>query len=303
MGSLHRHIPQARWLRWYQILSLAAADLAALLFPVDCVACQRPDSLLCGACARRMRRSTSRPALLAHGSHWLSATGNTAWLPVVAGGKYRDELARMILAYKNHGALPLGRELRAVLGRALDAALLADPPALPTVGTEAFAAKTFGAKRRRPILIPIPSSAAGFRRRGYDPVAELLRAREAAVPFRAIPLLRRSRTGRWLRLRLPERTQKGLSRSERWMNTRNTLRVPRRHRQILQDRECVIVDDVLTTGATLAEAARALTEAGGVVRGAVVLAAVEASSKAVQKHSGSIDEQGTRRKYLRTEGE
>ncbi|MFP3459390.1 phosphoribosyltransferase family protein [Arthrobacter globiformis] len=48
----------------------------------------------------------------------------------------------------------------------------------------------------------------------------------------------------------------------------------------MRGRQCIIVDDVLTTGATLAEAARAINEAGGIVRGAVVLAATRAPDAA-----------------------
>lgn len=52
----------------------------------------------------------------------------------------------------------------------------------------------------------------------------------------------------------------------------------------LAGRPCIIVDDVLTTGATLAEAARALHQAGAVVRGAVVLAATRAPDAAPPQH-------------------
>jgi orotate phosphoribosyltransferase len=69
-------------------------------------------------------------------------------------------------------------------------------------------------------------------------------------------------------------SQKGLGRGARSQRVRGSVRVRRGPgAPQLRGQPCIIVDDVLTTGATVAEAARALRLAGAVVQGAVVLAA------------------------------
>jgi predicted amidophosphoribosyltransferase len=79
--------------------------------------------------------------------------------------------------------------------------------------------------------------------------------------------------------------QKGLGRGERRARLVGSLVAReragpwgRQNRCPLRGRRVVLVDDVLTTGSTLREAARALEEVGAVVLGAAVIAAVQAPS-------------------------
>jgi predicted amidophosphoribosyltransferase len=98
-----------------------------------------------------------------------------------------------------------------------------------------------------------------MRVRGYDPVRLLLARTRPPVPVAAgLSIVRRTRD------------QAGLGASERERNLRGAMRGGRR----LAGRRVLLVDDVLTTGATLREAARAATAAGAAVAGAVVLARV-----------------------------
>ena len=104
-------------------------------------------------------------------------------------------------------------------------------------------------------LVPVPASRAAFRRRGYAVVEVLLRAAGA----------------RPLRLLGPARAagdQRRLGRGERARKVVGTMRVRAR-----PGVPVVVVDDVVTTGATLGEAARVLRAAGIEVVGAVALAA------------------------------
>ena len=104
-------------------------------------------------------------------------------------------------------------------------------------------------------LAPVPPSRAAYRRRGYDPVA-LLPRKAGATPARVLRVTRTTST------------QKTLGAEERAENLRGAF-VARRN---LAGRSFVLVDDILTTGATLDEAARAVSHAGGRVLGAVTLA-------------------------------
>lgn len=235
----------------------AALEFSALVLPTECVCCGAEDCTLCAHCSRSLRRQTSKPFRAEGRAPSLMREDGSTILQVVAAGVYRDELAMALLSFKRHGQRPVGRVLSASLRRAVESAV-------PGKGNF--------------LLIPIPTSRSAFQARGFSPVELLLRGcRGSAV--QAGPASR-VRIARYLRLApalgKPWATaggQKGLTRGARARRVRYSMRVPLRCTGELTGWYCILVDDVLTTGATLAEAARAVTAAGGLVCGAVVLAA------------------------------
>jgi ComF family protein len=104
-------------------------------------------------------------------------------------------------------------------------------------------------------FLSVPTSRAAWRRRGYDPVA-LLCKRAGLEP---VKVLRSSRA---------TLSQKTLGSEDRAINLNESMR----SRVPLHGRKFILVDDVVTTGATLAEAARAVRAAGGEVVGHAALA-------------------------------
>jgi len=125
-------------------------------------------------------------------------------------------------------------DLARALGPAVRAALLAAPD-----DTE---------------VLLVPTSRDAFRRRGYDPVQSLARA-GGYSPVRELVIGRST-------------VQKALSVEQRAENRRGLMRA----RRPLDGRRFVILDDVVTTGATIDEAARAVREAGGEVVASAALA-------------------------------
>ncbi|MFI6868745.1 ComF family protein [Nocardia sp. NPDC050406] len=120
--------------------------------------------------------------------------------------------------------------------------------------------------RARPlVLVPAPSRRTAARRRGGDPVLRVARV--------AASWLSDCQPARLLRMRPGVRDSVGLSRGDREHNLRGRIIVaPRTPNdvRIPANAEVVLMDDVLTTGATARASVRALTAAGVPVRAVLV---------------------------------
>ncbi len=113
------------------------------------------------------------------------------------------------------------------------------------------------------VLVPVPVHAAKRRQRGFDQ-AELL-ARGVAAELR-IPMLYA------LERAAKTTAQHSLGRRARASNVAAAFAVAPRHVSSVSGRWIVLVDDVVTTGATLAGCARALYESGAFAVSALTLA-------------------------------
>ncbi|NHC43729.1 ComF family protein [Motilibacter sp. K478] len=225
----------------------AARALAGLVLDDACAGCRAPQTpLLCAACSTALG-AAGRPAVPRPPPPGLPPS----WSTTAYAGTVREVLA----AYKEDGRAALAGPLGEALGRAvlagLEAARTGDGPVL---------------------LVPVPSAPAAVRRRGRDPVRVLARraaavARQEGHGARVAPVLR-------LRRRVADSA--GLGAADRALNLSGACAVPPRLAVLVRGADVVVVDDVITTGATLAEAARALRAEGARV---LVVATVAATAR------------------------
>jgi len=244
-----------------KFVGAALGSIFAAVFPSECRLCRAPLANLsrlpvCDECLAKINPITglrchvcgdSLPSAtpVADGGPTLCAACRQE-LPAFAHassyGAYLDELRELIHLLKYQQV----RSAAGVLGRLL--AQAAEP---------LFSADDGLAAAESVLVLPVPLHAGKFRERGFNQaeliaqaaLRELGRNSGRNLEFDTTVLFRRRAT----------ESQVGMSREQRRENIRGAFTVSREH---VAGREVLLIDDVMTTGATVSECARVLRAAG-----------------------------------------
>lgn len=236
------------------MLQQAQDALLEVLSPTRCAACERPGALLCDRCRNEMMRIDPATACLRCGAPFgdLLCTEcrelEMACDRCLAAAVFDGVPARLIRTYKDAGERRLAPVIAALM---LDAARTAEERA-----AEQWGEMLFGAD----VVTFVPATSAAFQRRGFDHMEAVARA---FAEHSGIPLLDAlAKRGHG--------DQRALGRSGRQEQSHGVYQVVTDVRSL----RLLLLDDVITTGATVSAAAGALKQAGAAHVDALALARV-----------------------------
>lgn len=209
-----------------------------VLFPPTCVGCKRSGNWICNDCLQSVRRFERARCRLCGGKQQGKHTCDQAWPfdSCVSVGSYGDPVWQQALKqFKYRSATCLEERITTVLKQFREDYL--DP--WPWAGLDAL------------VVCPVPTDELRRKSRGIDHTEILARiVRETLVPWATQePLLRRTR-----------KAQANATLEDDRLRQANVHNVFAATRPI--NGAVLLVDDVLTSGATLVEATKTLKKAG-----------------------------------------
>jgi ComF family protein len=206
--------------------------LLDLVYPKRCPGCHLPSASICESCKSFWQKQTISITL---------RKNQVSDLLVVSVAQYQDEVRAVLLAYKEDG----GREAGKVLTEALLQARR---------GISNYSVCTF---------VPIPSNPKSVRRRGRDFMLDLCNQVAIQSGDKVLSIIKVNRD---------VQDQSKLSEKERSQNLVGAFDCAPKNLKLLAKFPIILVDDLLTTGATLREAQRALRQRGLIPIGAITAA-------------------------------
>ena len=217
---------------WLRTTTRAVADLA---LGRCCAGCDRPGGHLCQTCSERMQ-----PRVRLHTRLRLDDVSLGLSIPVLTSLEYSGVCRQILYRYKDHGDLSVTSVLASAVAVTLQA-----------VGTVTGTSPA--------VAIPVPTRRSAARHRGFLPVERILRAAitgSSPTIHRVLVDTRR------------QRADKGLGAADRQAVVAGAFRISGQVPHV----PAVLVDDVVTTGATLRESAITLMHAGVHLVAAVAVA-------------------------------
>ena len=220
---------------------LVEAVLEALS-PTRCACCERPGALVCDACAAALPVIDARDACVCCGAPFgVLLCTECGGIPLTSGRclaatTFAGPPARIVRAYKDAGEHRLAPWIAQVMAQAALTAQVRAPDRFGGLLDEADA------------VVFVPATAQAYLRRGFDHMEAIARAFCDTCGLSLVDAL----------LKHGAADQRALGRLARAQRARDAYEVvaPVRAARVL------LLDDVITTGATISAAARALTRAG-----------------------------------------
>lgn len=223
---------------------VALGAMLELAYPTRCVGCDEPGTLLCDPCRLGLPWIEQRWACPTCGAPfgWLVCTecGRDWGLSTICACAFTGPAARLVTCYKDEHEHRLAPVIAAAMATALDEASGVDIPSfsrVPRVDLASVDAIAF-----------VPATAEAYARRGFDHMERVAAALSAETGIPVADVLLRERA----------RDQRELGREDRAVNALGTCRAI----EDLSGARLLLADDVVTTGASLREAARALRSRG-----------------------------------------
>jgi len=199
------------------------------LAPYECLGCGAEGQLLCSGCATRLipvpERCYRCRTLSAHGKTCQSCRHTSSLFSIRSATIYRGLAKELIWKLKFNSARDAAEEIAAQL-----------LPLIPPI--------------KNAIIVPVPTATSRARQRGYDQAQLIAKAlaRRTGLPY--TPALRR----------LGQHHQVGSTRDQRRAQLKDAYRCV--HPSAIQNQHVILIDDVLTTGATLEAAGTAILANG-----------------------------------------